>query len=122
PVDVVAGPWRQVFERAGLAGRALPARHRLEDRGHLLEQGEILGEFVEDDVAYTVTGDDLDLREGVQDVELGERECGQAVDTRRVACDDGVEPPAAARPPRRRPELAPQLAEAVAEFSIDLAR
>ena len=54
---------------------------------------------------------DLELRQLVEHVELGERDAVDAADLARLAHEAGVEPAAAARPSRHRAELDAALAD-----------
>src|SRR2546425_6929793 len=87
---------------------ALPILHRLH-AGQALDFG---GHVVERLAVEPVSHADRNLREGVEHVELGDRERCEAVDAHGVTHDDGVEPPAAAGPSRRGAELPSQGAQA----------
>jgi hypothetical protein len=63
-----------------------------------VEQGEVVREELVLLVADAVAGADLHLLEGVEHVELGDGQAGEAVDLRSIADDDSVEPAAAAGP------------------------
>src|SRR3546814_7802480 len=65
---------------------------------------------------------DLDFRQPVEHVELGQRQPVDAADLHRLPYQDGIEPAAAARPARHHAELAAALAEKPADVVELLAR
>src|SRR6185503_9044036 len=106
---------RQVGPGAGAARALAPAREAFVDG---LERGLLGGAGREmlDALALQLVADaDRELREAVEHVELGERDAVDAADAHRLAHHRGVEPAAAALPPRDGAELVPARAELIAD-------
>src|SRR6185436_10813901 len=115
-LDVVAAASGQLFPRGRAADVFVPARERLVDGLDLLELDRRRRNLGRAAVADT----DLQLLHRAQDVQLREREVRDAVQTAGVAREDRVEPTAAPRPSRSRPELGASVAETVAVFTEEL--
>src|SRR5260221_4650943 len=116
--DAIEIPTRgagQVRERPGGRGRAFPALEPLVARNRALECHEIARELLVQLAIDLIPDAELKRVQRVEYVELCHREIGEAVDSRGVSHDDGVEPAAAARAARGRAEL---VAEA-ADFSLE---
>src|SRR6266545_1888007 len=110
-VQVGARGRRQVRQSAHLAERLLPAGERFVQWLHAGESLHFGGHRIERVAVAAVADAHGNLRERVEHVELRDRQAGEPVDAYRIAYHDGVEPPAATRPPRGCPELIPQLAD-----------
>src|SRR3546814_13348098 len=78
--------------------------------------------MVESPALMLVADADLDFRQPVEHVELGQRQPVDAADLHRLPYQDGIEPAAAARPARHHAELAAALAEKPADVVELLAR
>src|SRR5690554_1508337 len=104
----------QVLEPIGGTDVRFPAGHRLVDGRHLFEGVAFAGESRRFLAVVPVTCGDLNRRQAVEDVELGDGELGEAVDHRRVTEGDEVEPSAAARPAGRGAKLVTGLPEQLA--------
>src|SRR5712692_3355548 len=72
--------------------------------------------------AAAILGADFDFFKAGQDIELGERDAGHAVDPDRVAHADRVEPAAAARSPGGGAELVAFLLEPFSLGALQLRR
>src|SRR5512134_2295500 len=105
--DVLLGGFRQVAQLLGGGDILLPPLHLLVDGLRLLEFGEREGNLVPPRPSDLVGDADLDPRQTRQDVELGERESGEAVQPLGVPHHGSVEPAAPAWTPRRGPVLVP---------------
>src|SRR5207302_6154436 len=112
--DIGLGGLREVGPAAGPADVRLPSRELLVDGHRLVEDGLVRREALVGLSLVLVADADPDPVEGREDVDLGEEDLGQRADPRRIAHDDGVEPPAATRAAGRRTELGPPLDEEVA--------
>jgi hypothetical protein len=75
-------------------------------------------EIVEAFAVDLVTGADADGFEAVEDVDLGERDAGDAADGGGLADEDGVEPAATALAAGNGAELPATLAEALADVAL----
>ena len=89
--------WQVVVTRDTRARLRLHPGKRLIDRLALGEHVEVGGPFVDHVLAVFVAGAHLNLVEAIEHIELRERDAVEPVDPNRVACDDRVVPPAAAR-------------------------
>src|SRR5881628_2166443 len=97
PLEIAPRLRRQIGLVLGPGRRRAPALDLLVDGlgGH---HGLVLGELGEGLAAVPVGDADLQSLALVEDVELGEGHRVEAVDARRVAPDNGVEPAATPRP------------------------
>ncbi len=77
-------------------------------------------EMVERQAIEPIAHADLEFRHLVEHIELGQRDAVDAGDLPRLAHEAGVEPAAAARPPRHRAELDPALADELARLVLEL--
>lgn len=95
-LDVIAGLLRKLLVGAAGGDIALPAGHLLVDGLGMME-GRLLARDVFVDNAVSLVGRaDLNLVDGTEHVELGERDVGETVDVGCVADDDGIVPTATA--------------------------
>ena len=97
-----------------------PAFHRLVDRHDAGLRPLRRRQMVERQPVEPVAHADLQLRQLVEHVELGQGDAVYAGDLARLPHEAGVEPAAAARPPRHRAELGPALAEQLAGLVLEL--
>ncbi len=79
-------------------------------------------EMIERQPVEPVAHADLELRQLIEHVELGQSDAVDAGHFARLAHEAGVEPAAAARPPRHRAELDAALADKPAGFVLELGR
>lgn len=77
PPDVVLGVHGEVFELAHPGNVLLPSWQRLVDDLDLAEHGQISGHALQDLAVVAVVDSDLDLLEGVEDIELGQVDAGK---------------------------------------------
>src|SRR5690606_32899516 len=101
----------EIGQPARVAGGAMPARERLVDGLHALEDIDLRRHLVHALVAIAVRDSERDLGERVEHIELRHRQTGQPVDAYGVTHDRRVEPPTAARAPGGGAELAAHLAQ-----------
>ncbi len=111
----------QVVPGADVAGGLVPARPRLVHRFALtVDRG--IRHVRENAVAPAVADADLDLLEGVEHVELGDREAGEAVEPRGVAQGNGIKPAAATLTTSRRAVFLADVAQALTHLVGELNR
>src|SRR5205823_13766678 len=122
-LDVAARRVRQLVELRDSVERLVPARQDAVYRPAVMEVALVRGKLVRlRAVAQVVTRADGALPERGEHGELPQRERGEAVQPRRVAERDQIEPAAAALPAGHGPELAPELADALLRGTLDLGR
>src|ERR1700730_2720180 len=107
---------------AGAARTLVPAFYRLVDRLALGLNGGACRQVMQYLAAPAIGGANLDLGEGVEHVELGERDAGDAAYLHRLAHHDRVEPAAAPFAPSDDAELAAALAQLLARRVLELGR
>src|SRR2546430_997137 len=120
PIEIRPRWGRKVRESAHVAQRLLPPGERLVNRLDALDALHVGRHAVDDFAVQPVADPHRDLAEGVEHVQLGHGEAGEAVHAHRVAHHHRVEPPATARPPRRGPELATQFADPLGQRWLGL--
>ena len=91
-----------------------PAGDRLVDGLDVGDQLRSIRVVLEQRAVEAITGADLDRVEAVEDVELGERQLGQAVEANRLTQHHAVEPPCPAAASGDRAELLADVDERVA--------
>src|SRR5215213_4377638 len=91
-------------------GRDAPTRERLVDRPHPRQPVRTRGNGAEEFTIDLIADANLDRLENVEDVEEGECDVGDTVQTRHIARRDRVEPPRSAWPSGRRAVLVPTVA------------
>src|SRR4051795_7084407 len=92
PRDVATGVRGQIGERADVAGIGLPAVQGLVDRGDPRPLAFAGGRRVDGNAIGEVAGAEAYFRQGVEDVEAGQGDAGDGVESHDIAPDDGVEP------------------------------
>lgn len=97
---VIASLLGQLGVRAATGDIALPAGHLLVDGLGVMEGRLLTRDVFVDDAIGFVGRANLDLVDGAEHVELGERDVGEAVDVGGIADDDGIVPTATTLTPR----------------------
>src|SRR5699024_229437 len=96
-LDVVLSLLRQLLEGAAAGDVLVPRRHRLVDRGGVVELGLGQRHLAVADTVDVVGDAYRDLTDAGEDVRLRQEVVREAVDAGGVARDDGVVPAATAR-------------------------
>ncbi len=120
--DVFDSLRRKIIPRTRTGGRFRPARQRFIDRldACLRAHG---GRQIIDALAVKFIGDaDLDFIQTIENIELGERNAGDAGSTNRLAHDDGIEPAAATLATRHHAEFMALGAEEFADLVVQFGR
>src|SRR5688572_8941848 len=119
-IEIATRGGGQVLDPARRSRGALPPRHPLVLRRGALQRREIGGKLVVQLAIDLVRRAQRDPVEGVEDVELGDREVGESIDSPGVPHDDRVEPSASPRTAGSRAELVAELPRSLAELAFHL--